>query len=56
MFELIWLTLALTYASSVSSAAEEGIRQVFGRGELAAINTTGAVLIGTGAGAMPSVR
>ncbi|KAL7425043.1 hypothetical protein Q5752_000731 [Cryptotrichosporon argae] len=51
---LSWLTLSLTFASSVSAAAESAVMDQFGCGQVPATLTTGAFLIGMGAGAMPS--
>ncbi|WWD15633.1 hypothetical protein CI109_100055 [Kwoniella shandongensis] len=50
---LSFLTLGLTFASSVSSAAEDGMRKEFGCGQLAATAGTSMFLIGMGVGAMP---
>jgi DHA1 family multidrug resistance protein-like MFS transporter len=48
------LTLSLTFASSVSSAAEGGVMEEFGCGQIAATATTSTFLIGMGIGAMPA--
>ncbi|KAK8870073.1 hypothetical protein IAR55_000643 [Kwoniella newhampshirensis] len=51
--QLAFLTLGLTFSSSVSSAAERGMMQEFGCGQLAATAGTSCFLIGMGVGAMP---
>ncbi|ODO08669.1 MFS multidrug transporter [Cryptococcus wingfieldii CBS 7118] len=50
---LSFLTLSLTFASSVSAAAEEGMMAEFGCSQLAATAATSMFLIGLGLGAMP---
>ncbi|WVW83504.1 hypothetical protein I302_105525 [Kwoniella bestiolae CBS 10118] len=51
--QLSFMTLSLTFASSVSSAAEEGMMQELGCGTIAATASTGLFLVGMGLGAMP---
>lgn len=51
--QLTFLTLSLTFASSVSSAASSGARVELGGSELAGTATTGAFVVGIGLGAMP---
>lgn len=51
--QLTFLTLSLTFGSSVSSAAASGARLEFGGSELAGTATTGAFVVGIGLGAMP---
>lgn len=51
--QLTFLTLSLTFASSVSSAASSGARAELGGSELAGTATTGAFVVGIGLGAMP---
>lgn len=51
--QLTCLTLSLTFASSVSSAAAQGARAELGGSELAGTATTGAFVVGIGLGAMP---
>ncbi|OXC70512.1 hypothetical protein AYX13_00987 [Cryptococcus neoformans] len=50
---LAFLTLSLTFASSVSSAAEQGMMAEFGCSQIAATAATSMFLIGMGVGAMP---
>lgn len=50
---LAFLTLSLTFASSVSSAAERGMMEEFGCSQVAATAATSMFLIGMGVGAMP---
>ncbi|AAW45807.1 conserved hypothetical protein [Cryptococcus deneoformans JEC21] len=50
---LAFLTLSLTFASSVSSAAEQGMMEEFGCSQIAATAATSMFLIGMGVGAMP---
>ncbi|WVQ98421.1 hypothetical protein IAU59_005544 [Kwoniella sp. CBS 9459] len=52
--QLSFLTLSMTFASSVSSAAENGMREEFGCGQVAATAGTGLFLVGMGVGAMPT--
>lgn len=47
------LSVSLTFASSISSAAALGARGELGGGELAGVATTGAFVVGIGLGAMP---
>lgn len=51
--QLTFLTLSLTFASSVSSAASSGARAELGGSEIAGTATTGAFVVGIGLGAMP---
>ncbi|OCF70802.1 hypothetical protein I204_08549 [Kwoniella mangroviensis CBS 8886] len=51
--QLALMTLSLTFASSVSSAAEEGMIQDFGCSTIAATASTGLFLVGIGLGAIP---
>lgn len=53
VFQLIFLTLSLTFASSAASPAEKGMMEEFACGQVAATATTGIFLVGTGLGALP---
>jgi len=53
--QLTFLTLSLTFASSISSAASSGALMEFGKEEntIGGVATTGAFVVGVGLGAMP---
>jgi hypothetical protein len=51
--QLTFLTLSLTFGSSVSSSAAAGAIAEFGGGELGGTATTGIFVVGVGCGAMP---
>lgn len=53
--QISFLTLSLTFASSISSAAQAGMLDEFGRtgNEIGGVATTGAFVVGIGLGAMP---
>lgn len=53
VFLLAFLTLSLTFASSASSSANEGMKREFGCGDVVATASTGLFLVGMGIGAMP---
>lgn len=51
---LSFLTLSLTFASSVSAATENAVMEELGCSQIAATATTGVFLVGMGLGAMPA--
>ncbi|WRT66815.1 uncharacterized protein IL334_003778 [Kwoniella shivajii] len=51
--QLTFLTLSLTFASSVSASSENGVMEEFGCSNVAATASTGIFLVGMGLGAMP---
>jgi len=51
--QLSFLTLSLTYASSASSSAKDGMMKEFGCNEVVATASTGLFLLAMGIGAMP---
>jgi hypothetical protein len=51
--QLTFMTLSLTFASSISSAASTGALVEFGGSVIGGEATTGAFVVGIGLGAMP---
>ncbi|WWC85172.1 uncharacterized protein L201_000029 [Kwoniella dendrophila CBS 6074] len=51
--QLSFMTLSLTFASSVSSSSEQGMMEEFGCSTITATASTGLFLVGMGLGAMP---